>query len=155
MTECMACARGIFLPLGSPLGVWQVMHDCFTLVWWQSTQFSALSCRLWSKGKAGMAVAHLGPLGYRGASGTCGGVTLSLSTTPVGLSAIVVERIDPQAQTGRVETPDHMSWAALAADGMPIGLQMIAPRFADIWLLQIAKTYESWRGAIHQWPNPN
>lgn len=41
-------------------------------------------------------------------------------TTPVGLSAIVVERIDPQAQTGRVETPDHMSWAALAADGMPI-----------------------------------
>ncbi len=41
-----------------------------------------------------------------------------------------------------------------AADGMPIGLQMIAPRFADQWLLQVAKTYESWRGAIHNWPNP-
>ena len=31
---------------------------------------------------------------------------------------------------------------------------MIAPRFADQWLLQVAKTYESWRGAIHNWPNP-
>ncbi|NMY71236.1 amidase [Pseudomonas sp. WS 5414] len=41
-----------------------------------------------------------------------------------------------------------------AADGLPIGLQMIAPRFADQWLLQVAKTYESWRGAIHSWPNP-
>ncbi len=40
--------------------------------------------------------------------------------TPVGLSAIVVERIDPQAQTGRVETPDHMTWTALSADGSPI-----------------------------------
>ena len=41
-------------------------------------------------------------------------------TTPVGLGAIVVERIDPQAQTGRVETPDHMTWTALSADGSPI-----------------------------------
>ena len=40
--------------------------------------------------------------------------------TPVGQSAVVVERIDPQAQTGRIETPDHMTWAALSADGMPI-----------------------------------
>ncbi len=33
VTECMACASGIFLPLGSPPGVWQVIHDCLTLVW--------------------------------------------------------------------------------------------------------------------------
>lgn len=37
--------------------------------------------------------------------------------TPIGLTALVVERIDPQAQTGRIETPDHMTWAALSADG--------------------------------------
>ena len=40
--------------------------------------------------------------------------------TLVGTRAIVVERIDEAAQTGRVETPDHMTWAALSADGTPI-----------------------------------
>ncbi|MBR3181340.1 MAG: NfeD family protein [Eggerthellaceae bacterium] len=40
--------------------------------------------------------------------------------TLVGTQAIVVERIDPLAQTGRVETPDHMTWTALSADGLPI-----------------------------------
>lgn len=41
-------------------------------------------------------------------------------STPVGMYAIVVERIDPHAQTGRVETPDHMTWAALSIDDLPI-----------------------------------
>lgn len=40
--------------------------------------------------------------------------------TPVGLNAIVIERIDNDALTGRIETPDHMTWAALSADGVPI-----------------------------------
>ncbi len=40
--------------------------------------------------------------------------------TPVGLNAVVVERIDNEALTGRVETPDHMTWAALSSDGLPI-----------------------------------
>lgn len=39
------------------------------------------------------------------------------------------------------------------AQGMPIGLQMIAPRFADQWLLQCAKAYEDWRGPIEGWPS--
>ena len=41
-------------------------------------------------------------------------------STPVGLNAVVVERIDNDALTGRVETPDHMTWAAVSADGNPI-----------------------------------
>ena len=40
--------------------------------------------------------------------------------TPIGLNAIVVERIDNDALSGRVETPDHMTWAALSADGTPV-----------------------------------
>ena len=40
--------------------------------------------------------------------------------TPVGSLGLVVERVDPQAQTGRIETPDRMTWAALSADGTPI-----------------------------------
>ncbi|MBQ9041738.1 MAG: NfeD family protein [Eggerthellaceae bacterium] len=40
--------------------------------------------------------------------------------TLVGTQALVVEPIDEQAQTGRIETPDHMTWMALSADGSPI-----------------------------------
>ncbi len=36
--------------------------------------------------------------------------------------------------------------------GMPIGLQLVGPRFADHWLLQVGKTYENWRGPISNWP---
>lgn len=38
-------------------------------------------------------------------------------STPVGLNAVVVEDIDNDALAGRVETPDHMTWAALSSDG--------------------------------------
>lgn len=44
----------------------------------------------------------------------------SHESTPIGLNAVVVERIDNEAMTGRVETPDHMTWAALSSDGAPI-----------------------------------
>jgi membrane protein implicated in regulation of membrane protease activity len=36
--------------------------------------------------------------------------------TPVGSKAIVVEDVDNAALRGRVETPDHMTWAAISAD---------------------------------------
>lgn len=41
----------------------------------------------------------------------------ALEETPVGRNAVVVERIDNAALEGRVETPDHMTWAALTTDG--------------------------------------
>ena len=40
--------------------------------------------------------------------------------THIGQTAVVVEGIDTEALTGRVETPDHMTWAAVSADGTPI-----------------------------------
>lgn len=40
--------------------------------------------------------------------------------TLVGTQAVVVERIDGDALTGRVETPDHLTWTALSADKRPI-----------------------------------
>ena len=45
----------------------------------------------------------------------------SHEATPVGQGAVVVERIDNNALTGRIETPDHMTWSALSADGNVIG----------------------------------
>jgi len=39
-------------------------------------------------------------------------------------------------------------------DGMPIGLQIVAPRFEDLRALQLARSFEQWRGPIGQWPSP-
>ena len=40
--------------------------------------------------------------------------------TNVGQIAVVRESIDNDRLVGRVETPDHMTWAARSADGNPI-----------------------------------
>lgn len=39
-------------------------------------------------------------------------------------------------------------------DGYAIGLQIVAPRFADMTVLRVAKLYETWRGPITNWPMP-
>ena len=44
----------------------------------------------------------------------------SHASTPVGQEAVVVEAISGEPGVGRVETADHMTWAALSADGVPI-----------------------------------
>lgn len=44
----------------------------------------------------------------------------SHESTPIGQNAVVIERIDNDALSGRVETPDHMTWAALSVNGAPI-----------------------------------
>ncbi|SNT73950.1 amidase [Paracoccus seriniphilus] len=36
--------------------------------------------------------------------------------------------------------------------GMPIGLQIIAPRFQDQMVFSLARAYENWRGPITNWP---
>ena len=41
-------------------------------------------------------------------------------SSPVDSVGIVVERIPGGRETGRVETDDHMSWAALSANGLPL-----------------------------------
>ncbi|MDN7672711.1 amidase [Burkholderia oklahomensis] len=41
-----------------------------------------------------------------------------------------------------------------ARNGMPIGLQIVGPRFADRLVLQLGKAYENWRGEMPRWPAP-
>ncbi|MCF1481234.1 amidase [Agrobacterium vitis] len=38
--------------------------------------------------------------------------------------------------------------------GMPIGLQIVGPRFADLTVLKLSKLFESWTGRISTWPQP-
>lgn len=40
--------------------------------------------------------------------------------TVIGQIGIVCEAIDNDRLVGRIETPNHMTWAALSADGLPI-----------------------------------
>lgn len=44
----------------------------------------------------------------------------SAEETPVGQNGVVIQQIDRAKLTGRVETSDHMTWAALSSDGSVI-----------------------------------
>jgi aspartyl-tRNA(Asn)/glutamyl-tRNA(Gln) amidotransferase subunit A len=38
--------------------------------------------------------------------------------------------------------------------GMPIGLQIVGPRFGDIAVLKLSKAFEQWMGRVATWPEP-
>lgn len=39
-------------------------------------------------------------------------------------------------------------------DGLPLGIQLVGPRFEDLRVLQLARAFESWRGPMRNWPRP-
>ena len=51
------------------------------------------------------------------------------------------------------ENPAASINCAFSRGGMPIGLQIIGPRFADLTVLRMAKQFETWRGPITNWPS--
>ena len=38
--------------------------------------------------------------------------------------------------------------------GMPIGLQIVGPRFDDMRVLKLSKLFETWTGGVKAWPEP-
>jgi aspartyl-tRNA(Asn)/glutamyl-tRNA(Gln) amidotransferase subunit A len=52
------------------------------------------------------------------------------------------------------ENPAASINCGFSRSGLPIGLQIVGPRFADLTVMQIAKLYEDWRGAVTSWPQP-
>ncbi|WP_431823416.1 amidase [Burkholderia sp. F1] len=52
------------------------------------------------------------------------------------------------------EQPALSIHCGFARNGLPIGLQIIGPRFADRLVLQLGKAYELWRGPMLHWPEP-
>lgn len=44
--------------------------------------------------------------------------------------------------------------AGWSREGLPIGLQIVGPRFADLQVLRLAKFHEAARGPIPNWPAP-
>jgi aspartyl-tRNA(Asn)/glutamyl-tRNA(Gln) amidotransferase subunit A len=41
-----------------------------------------------------------------------------------------------------------------SASGMPIGLQIVGPRYADLFVLKLAKAFEDRVGGVANWPDP-
>ena len=52
------------------------------------------------------------------------------------------------------EQPAASVNCGFAASGMPIGLQIVGPRFADLTVLQMSRFVETRRGATRPWPAP-
>lgn len=52
------------------------------------------------------------------------------------------------------EQPAASINCGISRSGMPIGLQIVGPRFDDMLVLRLAKQFETWTGGIKQWPTP-
>ncbi len=52
------------------------------------------------------------------------------------------------------EQPAASVNCGFAANGMPIGLQIVGPRFADLAVLRMSRFVETRRGAMRPWPAP-
>jgi len=51
------------------------------------------------------------------------------------------------------EQPAASINCGFARSGMPIGLQIVGPRFGDVRVLQLSRAYESWC-SVPDWPFP-
>ncbi|MBB3396602.1 amidase [Rhizobium sp. BK060] len=52
------------------------------------------------------------------------------------------------------EQPAASINCGFSRSGMPIGLQIVGPRFDDILVLRLSKAFESWTGGVRSWPKP-
>ncbi|PJI41716.1 MAG: amidase [Rhizobium sp.] len=52
------------------------------------------------------------------------------------------------------EQPAASINCGFSKSGMPIGLQIIGPRFDDMRVLKLSKLYETWTGGVRNWPEP-
>lgn len=52
------------------------------------------------------------------------------------------------------EQPASSINCGFSKSGMPIGLQIVGPRFEDLFVLKLSKAFEDWSGGVKQWPQP-
>ena len=50
------------------------------------------------------------------------------------------------------EQPAASINCGFSASGMPIGLQIVGPRYQDLLVLRLSKLFETWTGGIKTWP---
>ncbi|WP_313059521.1 amidase [Agrobacterium cavarae] len=52
------------------------------------------------------------------------------------------------------EQPASSINCGFSKSGMPIGLQIVGPRFEDLFVMKLSKAFEDWSGGVKQWPQP-
>ncbi|RWX79222.1 amidase [Neorhizobium lilium] len=52
------------------------------------------------------------------------------------------------------EQPAASINCGFSQSGMPIGLQIVGPRYADLLVLKLSQAYEEWSGGVRNWPEP-
>ncbi|MBB3542397.1 MULTISPECIES: amidase [unclassified Rhizobium] len=52
------------------------------------------------------------------------------------------------------EQPASSINCGFSRSGMPIGLQIVGPRFDDMRVLRLSKAFETWTGGVGSWPQP-
>jgi len=52
------------------------------------------------------------------------------------------------------EQPAASINCGFSRSGMPIGLQIVGPRFDDMLVLRLSKAFETWTGGVRSWPTP-
>lgn len=74
--------------------------------------------------------------------------------SPTNDPALPFEHICFTVPWNMSEQPALSINCGFTAAGMPIGLQIVGPRFADVAVLRLGKAYETWRGELPGWPRP-
>jgi aspartyl-tRNA(Asn)/glutamyl-tRNA(Gln) amidotransferase subunit A len=72
--------------------------------------------------------------------------------SPINDPARPFEHIAFTVPWNMAENPAASINCGFSKSGLPIGLQIVGPRFADLTVMRIAKFYETWRGAVTNWP---
>ncbi len=52
------------------------------------------------------------------------------------------------------ENPAASVNCGFARDGLPVGVQIVGPRFQDHFVMKLAQAVESWTGGVPHWPEP-
>jgi aspartyl-tRNA(Asn)/glutamyl-tRNA(Gln) amidotransferase subunit A len=52
------------------------------------------------------------------------------------------------------EQPASSINCGFSRSGMPIGLQIVGPRYEDLFVLKLSKAFENWGGGVRRWPQP-
>lgn len=74
--------------------------------------------------------------------------------SPTNDPALPFEHIAFTVPWNMSEQPASSINCGFSKTGMPIGLQIIGPRYEDLFVLKLSKAFEDWTGGVKHWPQP-
>ncbi|OCJ15248.1 amidase [Rhizobium sp. AC44/96] len=74
--------------------------------------------------------------------------------SPTNDPALPFEHICFTVPWNMSEQPASSINCGFSKSGMPIGLQIVGPRFDDMLVLRLSKAFEDWTGGVTSWPKP-